>query len=183
MQKLQVSDKSTFMPRKGLIRSTCRVRKRRCIPSADSESCQSCVSHSVSCSLVITRPYRHYAAAEAILPRGHSCEVPVSLPLTRWPANISPAYPALVKQVPDVATTQLAHQNRPLKRSHSSLPPRAVLKELIELYFLLIHNGSHTLFHVPSFLRELENDEAPEVLLLMMIALSARYGITFFVVF
>ena len=53
--------------------------------------------------------------------------------------------------------------------------PSAVLGDLIGTYFRLIHNIPHTLFHEPSFLAALNNDDVPKFTTLAMAALSARY--------
>ena len=58
------------------------------------------------------------------------------------------------------------------------LPPRELLLELVELYFDLIHDQFHSLFHRPSFIEQVRKGTAPRVLLFAMMALSARFGST-----
>jgi hypothetical protein len=54
------------------------------------------------------------------------------------------------------------------------LPPLDLCLELIELYFDLIHDQFHSLFHRPSFTEQVRKGTAPRVLLFAMMALSAR---------
>lgn len=46
--------------------------------------------------------------------------------------------------------------------------------ELVELYFDLIHDQFHSLFHRPSFIEDVRRGVAPRVLLFAMMALAAR---------
>jgi len=59
-----------------------------------------------------------------------------------------------------------------------SLPPWELCLELVELYFDLIHDQFHSLFHRPSFIEQVRTGTAPQVLLFAMMALSARFGFT-----
>jgi hypothetical protein len=56
------------------------------------------------------------------------------------------------------------------------LPPLELCLELVELYFDLIHDQFHSLFHRPSFTEQVRNGTAPRVLLFAMMALSARFN-------
>ena len=47
--------------------------------------------------------------------------------------------------------------------------------ELVELYFDLIHDQFHSLFHRPSFMDLVRQRSAPPVILYAMMALSARF--------
>jgi hypothetical protein len=58
------------------------------------------------------------------------------------------------------------------------LPPRELCLELVELYFDLIHDQFHSLFHRPSFIELIRKGTAPRVLLFAMMALSARFDST-----
>ncbi len=58
------------------------------------------------------------------------------------------------------------------------LPPRELCLELVELYFDLIHDQFHSLFHRPSFIEQVRKGTAPRVLLFAMMALSARFDST-----
>lgn len=129
------------------------------------------MSLAVPCSLVITRPGGQLKAAQPS-DEGTSEQLLVS------PINGN-GMPHVTEEPAISAGTVLASPAYPvpmLATSISLLPVRSVLRELVELYFGLIHNGPHTLFHVPSFLAELDGNRAPEVLLMAMIALSARYA-------
>jgi len=56
------------------------------------------------------------------------------------------------------------------------LPPSAVCNNLVNLYFDYIHDQFHTLFQKPAFMADLANDEVPTVILLAIVALSARFS-------
>ncbi|KAH8679563.1 hypothetical protein BGZ60DRAFT_400248 [Tricladium varicosporioides] len=56
------------------------------------------------------------------------------------------------------------------------IPPKVVLQELVDLYFRLIHDGPHTLFHEPTFLARLAENLIPGFLLLAVISLSTRFS-------
>lgn len=64
----------------------------------------------------------------------------------------------------------------PVIRDPLQLPTTIVL-EIVELYFDLIHDQFHTLFHRPTFTETVEKGTAPPVILYAMIALSARYDL------
>jgi len=55
------------------------------------------------------------------------------------------------------------------------LPPTELCLELVELYFDLIHDQFHSLFHRPSFIEQVKKGTAPRILLFAMMALSARF--------
>jgi len=54
------------------------------------------------------------------------------------------------------------------------LLPLDVCIELVELYFDLVHDQFHSLFHRPSFVASVHDGVAPKVLLFAMMAFSAR---------
>jgi hypothetical protein len=58
--------------------------------------------------------------------------------------------------------------------STSLLPGGQVLREVVDIYFQIIHNFPHTLFYKPGFWADVESGEIPEMILLGMIALSLR---------
>lgn len=58
--------------------------------------------------------------------------------------------------------------------SSSLLPGGQVLREVVDIYFQLIHNFPHTLFYKPSFWADIESGNIPEMILLGMVALSLR---------
>lgn len=62
-----------------------------------------------------------------------------------------------------------------------SLPPLEICIELVELYFDLIHDQFHSLFHRPSFLESVHDRTAPRIILFAMMAFSARFVVYFMV--
>ena len=65
----------------------------------------------------------------------------------------------------------------PVVRDTLQLPTTIVL-EIVELYFDLIHDQFHTLFHRPTFTETVAKGTALPVILYAMIALSARYALS-----
>lgn len=51
---------------------------------------------------------------------------------------------------------------------------QSLCAELVKLYFDYVHDQFHSLFHQPSFEKEMNRGEAPRILLYGMMALSAR---------
>ncbi|PMD49022.1 hypothetical protein L207DRAFT_627652 [Hyaloscypha variabilis F] len=125
----------------------CRIRKRRCLPTASdvNGSCQLCKQQSIPCSLT-----RRSGQNRPIAPVDDQLS----------PASTSSA------------TASHIFPGDPLQL----LPPRPVLDELIELYFQLIHDGPHTLFHKPTFLSRLQENMVPNFLILAVISLSTRFS-------
>jgi len=54
------------------------------------------------------------------------------------------------------------------------LPPPSICLELVNLYFDFIHDQFHSLFHKPSLVEDVKKGEVSPVILLAMMALSAR---------
>lgn len=50
----------------------------------------------------------------------------------------------------------------------------AVCNELVDIYFDLIHDKQHSLFHRPTFIADQREGRAPMVLVYAMMALAAR---------
>ncbi|PLB50586.1 hypothetical protein P170DRAFT_381458 [Aspergillus steynii IBT 23096] len=69
-----------------------------------------------------------------------------------------------------VGSSQLTERSPSVDRS------RELLYELVPLYFRFIHNIAHTMFHVPSFMRRLNEGKAFMVHIHAMCALAARYS-------
>lgn len=59
---------------------------------------------------------------------------------------------------------------------HHRVPSPALCKELINLYFRYIHDTFHSLFHQPSLLEDLAGGTIPQIILLAIISLSARFS-------
>ena len=55
------------------------------------------------------------------------------------------------------------------------MPDTDLCAELVGLYFDLIHDQFHSLFHRPSFIEDLRLGKAPKVILFAMMAFSARF--------
>ncbi|KAH7336167.1 putative C6 transcription factor [Rhexocercosporidium sp. MPI-PUGE-AT-0058] len=101
----------------------CRVRKRKClpIPGEVSGCCQLCRDQTLPCSLTTSSKNRQIVPVNQKSPS----VAPKPKPVT-----------AISKQPDDPA---------------SLIPPKSVLNELVDIYFRLIHDGPHTLFHEPTF--------------------------------
>jgi Fungal specific transcription factor domain len=54
------------------------------------------------------------------------------------------------------------------------LPEEALCNELVDLYFDIMHDKQHALFHRPTFIADQRQGRAPMVLVWAMIALAAR---------
>jgi hypothetical protein len=151
------SPRPTPTPVKGqVLNRLLSVRKRRCIPTDSAGLCQLCKLLSVPCSLTIHSPER----------RGIRASHPIEDSGTTKDGDASR------KPSSSFASSVLPSLNS--KRS-SLTTTKTLLTELVDLYFRLIHNTPHTLFHESSFLSELESERIPKFILLGMIALSARY--------
>jgi hypothetical protein len=76
--------------------------------------------------------------------------------------------------------TGMAIQSPGSERAETGMPfpPWELCLELVELYFDLIHDQFHSLFHRPSFIEQVRKGTAPRVLLFAMMALSARFDST-----
>ena len=59
------------------------------------------------------------------------------------------------------------------------MPEQSVCYELVDLYFDLLHDKQHALFHRPSFVANHRAGRAPDCLILAMLALTARYAVPF----
>ncbi|KUJ17890.1 uncharacterized protein LY89DRAFT_683879 [Mollisia scopiformis] len=57
-----------------------------------------------------------------------------------------------------------------------ALPPLPICLELVNLYFDFIHDQFHSLFHRPSMIEDVEKGVASPVIVLAMLALSARFS-------
>lgn len=66
-----------------------------------------------------------------------------------------------------------------IEETTSGLPPKPICVELTRLYFDVIHDKFHSLFHEPSMIQDVLDNRTPVILLYGMMALSARSGIDF----
>jgi hypothetical protein len=69
--------------------------------------------------------------------------------------------------------------NVTVEETIGGLPPKPICVELTRLYFDVIHDQFHSLFHKPSMIQDVLDNRVPVVLLYGMMALSARSGIDF----
>jgi hypothetical protein len=121
-----------------------RIRKRRCLPTPESGSCQLCKYQSIPCSLTCRNGQNR-----RIIPADDQSSSATS-------GRATAAY------LPTNADPLLL------------IPPKPVCNELVELYFRLIHDGPHTLFHKPTFLSRLAENVIPGYLLHAVVSLSTR---------
>jgi hypothetical protein len=59
---------------------------------------------------------------------------------------------------------------------HARLPPTALRKALVELYFDYIHDQFHSMYHKVSFMDDVVNDRVPPIVLFAIYALAARFS-------
>lgn len=150
---LELSDQnlpSTSMEQK-LLTQNLSVRKRRCMPTNSPGLCQLCKQLSVPCSLATKSSETQQILAS------HSSKGSDVLNDDVEAAN------------PPISLLSSNHTQR-----SSLIPAKTLLYQLVDLYFRLIHNTPHTLFHESTFLSELDSGSVPQFILLGMIALSAR---------
>ncbi|KAN0102568.1 Fungal specific transcription factor domain containing protein [Hyaloscypha variabilis] len=75
--------------------------------------------------------------------------------------------------------TSILSRTTPIKvaaQSSDSFPSPSICLELVNLYFDFIHDQFHSLFHKPSFVEDVTRGQASPVILLAMMALSARFS-------
>lgn len=73
----------------------------------------------------------------------------------------------------DGPTSGLSISHKEGRQSIQS-PDQSLCAELVRLYFNYVHDQFHTLFHQPSFEKDMARGKAPRILLYGMMALSAR---------
>ncbi|EMD94150.1 hypothetical protein COCC4DRAFT_163610 [Bipolaris maydis ATCC 48331] len=128
--------------------TVCRARRRKCIyPTQGVDAvCEYCSSHGQQC---IQGPPEggYYARRKARL---QSLNSPPQLPQN--------------------------HDAPPPRHTEPDLPPLALRRELVDLYFDYIHDQFHSMYHRVSFLQDVMHDRVPAIVLLAMFALSARFS-------
>lgn len=144
------------------------IRKRRCHPgpSGSFGPCQMCTVLSVPCSLV---PYKEEKFSPVSLPTSENS--PDELSWSNLSNSNAPVNPPSSSTTSNMLVTL---DTLPVSQENYMLPPPILLRELVELYFRLIHNGPHTLFHEPTFISELESNTLSPMLMLAIISISAR---------
>lgn len=124
-------------------------RKRRCTFIASSNSCKECITKDAKCSLSDhgnSASDRQRGARRPLLPLQQHISAPPSL--QTGPASS----PLCVYDAPD----------------------QELITELVGIYFDLIHDKQHILFHPPTFTAEYHAGQAPSYLIWAMAALVSR---------
>lgn len=124
-------------------------RKRRCTFIASSDSCKECIAKDAKCSL----SDRGNSASD----RHRGARRPL-LPLRQYTA-VSPGLHA-------------GPVSSPL--SVYDAPDQELITELVEIYFDLIHDKQHILFHPSTFMAQYHAGQAPSYLIWGMAALVSR---------
>lgn len=144
-----------------------RVRKRRCIPGAPNQSCLLCGQLGVTCNLVTS--FRSDGGGRGSWTRIEAVDTDAAIAPRSLPeVLINPSSPFQVL----LLSSQRGRSEG--KTSSSLLPAGQILREVVDIYFQLIHNFPHTLFYKPNFWTDVESGEIPEMILLGMVALSLR---------
>ncbi|OBT73455.1 hypothetical protein VF21_07254 [Pseudogymnoascus sp. 05NY08] len=141
-------------------------------------SCQLCNQLAIPCNLVTsfvrdTQTYvRRGASGVGTPPSSVDIGTAVAPQSSPW-TLITPSspYQALL------LSSQNGLRDKTRRGTTSSiLPGGQVLREVVDIYFQLIHNFPHTLFYKPGFWAGVESGEIPEMILLGMLALSLRFS-------
>lgn len=72
------------------------------------------------------------------------------------------------------ATAPESVQKSASSSAESGMPPQEVCEDLIQVYFSTMHNTHHALFHRPTFMKDFNEGNIPQVILLSIFALIAR---------
>jgi hypothetical protein len=88
-------------------------------------------------------------------------------------SNSQPAVPSNNSLVSNSLLPRII-PSQAVAQASNSLPPPSVCLELVNLYFDFIHDQFHSLFHKLSVLEDVKQGHASTVILLAMMALSAR---------
>lgn len=115
---------------------------------------------------------------KCIIPRkGSPCQFCVSRSLYCDVAaedGVNHQYPLVRVTSNALGSSPEAHTN---ERSGGGLNivDEALCNELVDLYFDLIHDKQHILFHRPTFIADQRKGQAPMILVYAIMALAARY--------
>ena len=103
--------------------------------------------------------------------RGETCSA------ARQPPRINRVLPRLIISPTPAAPSD---ENRPysvsLVDSRDILQDQLLCNELVDLYFDLMHDKQHALFHRPSFISRQRSGQAPVFIVLAMMAIVARFS-------
>lgn len=131
------------------------MRKLKCI-RGKSNACRFCDAQHLDCSL----PVRNQA-----VPR-----------VEQQSKRALAAQPLSTVQSPGgvphrASSAQLLHD---VVKQDLQLPPVEVCNEIVDLYFQILHDKQHALFHPPTFIRAQREGTAPPILVLAIITYTAR---------
>ncbi|CZR53483.1 uncharacterized protein PAC_03362 [Phialocephala subalpina] len=126
-----------------------------------STACQACRSRRRKCDTPQLGASCTYCSERGIQCTRDSSNPQVSNNVPKGPASNGLQPRAIVSQ---------------LTTPSNGLPPLSICLELVNLYFDFIHDQFHSLFHRPSIVEEVESGRASPVILLAMMALSARFS-------
>lgn len=175
---------------------TCRTRRRKCDRDAGQgrETCSLCRKHNVPCTTTPSthqrmRPYplpdsssstsnsRRYQQTD-VRTLDHTENLSGTSSLHEQSRQSPPGTIPLSQPASD--PDQLSVYEIPPTQHGAGhlgvLPPPTVCNHLVNLYFDYIHDQFHTLFQKPAFMADLASDRVPTVILLAIIALSARFS-------
>ncbi|KAK2015227.1 fungal-specific transcription factor [Colletotrichum eremochloae] len=125
------------------------ARRRKCEVPIGGGQCTYCAAQNIACS----------RAGSIIQPKAAAPISPVSVTTPKTPI-----------------ITEIVLASPPGITPSAAVADKAFCFELVELYFSYIHDQLHSLFHRPSFMRDLHEGTAPLVLVYGMMALSARFS-------
>ncbi|KAG9258012.1 NADH dehydrogenase [Emericellopsis atlantica] len=162
---------------------TCRLGKRRCRPSKTDpkSSCLRCERMKISCSLGKSKP------TGSAIPPPHT-QTQSQTQLQARPPVQSPGAQHHVSPMarPLSDGTISAPEDMSSNASYCSLnqPNRAAIleldpvwkQEMVSHYFDVVHDTHHSLFHRPTFERDLRNNQIPDVILYSVLSLGIRFA-------
>jgi len=135
-----------------------RLSKRKCRLKRDEAACVRCLDLQINCSLN-TSLHRSLPQPTQETP----VWVPQLLPRSQW------------------ETVPALHENSSPSSDESQVWTDGILltdpvlrREMVLWYFRIIHDKHHSLFHQPTFEKELDAGLVPDVILAAMVALGAR---------
>lgn len=131
--------------------STCRSRKRKCVPLIHGVDCQYCTERKLKCDLVKIQN------RQTINTSNHVTSNLIPRPASQYFDNIT--------ESGDVTFTT---------DSEDEILQLTVCDELLALYFDMFHNKQQIIFHRNTFFDEKQAGNLPEYLILGVLAITAR---------
>ncbi|RDW77843.1 hypothetical protein BP5796_05695 [Coleophoma crateriformis] len=137
----------------------CRERKLKCSVQSKSQACQFCQAQNLECSLsprdrVLARQEHRSKRILAAQPQS-----PIQSPKNDRHQGSN--------------TAQLFQGAAKL---NLKLPPIEVCNEIVDLYFQILHDKQHSLFHYPTFIRAQREGTVPPIIILAIITYTARFS-------